>query len=350
MPRSSPTGPKGAKIALVGEAPGKTEEQLGSVFVGSSGQELNRMLEDAGLERNSCYATNVFMDRPPGNKIEALCAKKAEVGGKSYLLPPLRQGKYFKPEHLWELDRLRGELEEVRPNLCIALGATAAWALLRNPKITSIRGTISESTLIPGLKVLPTYHPAAILRNWNWRAITLADLIKAKGEAEFPEIRRLRREIWIDVNLRDIELFFHTWLKNAKAIAFDIETRSGQITAISFAPDSRRVLCILFVDETRPELSYFSREDEIAAWNWVRKILALPCPKIAQNGTYDVQYLWRVMGIPTRNFTEDTMMIHHAVMPEMPKGLGFLGSIYCNEAEWKSMRTGKKDELLKRED
>ena len=84
-------------------------------------------------------------------------------------------------------------------------------------------------------------------------------------------------------------------------------------------------------------MSYFS-------WGYVQRILNLPCPKITQYGLYDIQHLWRRMGITPRNATEDTLFVHHALQPEMQKDLGFLGSLYTNIGEWKSMRKRKDQE------
>lgn len=352
IPCCKPAGPTtGVKIALVGEAPGKQEELLGTPFVGSSGQELTRMLSDAGIDRKECYLTNVFLSRPPGNKLDAYCGKKAEVGGKSYTLPPLRQGKYIRPEHLPELDRLAEELSHVRPNVVIALGGTASWALLQNPKITTIRGTVAESTLVPGLKVLSTFHPAAILRQWGNRPVVIADLMKALKESEFPEIRRPPRELWLEPTLEDIGEFVVRFLDPAKKITYDIETAHDMITCIGFAGDSEHALCIPFVDRRNPIYSYWdSPAKEIQAWRWVKHVLSLPQPKEAQNGLYDIQWLWRKMGIAPRNSTLDTILQAHALQPELPKGLGFLGSIYTNEASWKEMRKVKGKDIVKKDD
>ena len=70
--------------------------------------------------------------------------------------------------------------------------------------------------------------------------------------------------------------------------------------------------------------------------------------KIFQNGLYDISFLWRAYGIGVRGAEEDTMLLHHALYPESLKGLGFLGSIYCDEGAWKGMRKGT--ETIKRED
>ena len=79
-------------------------------------------------------------------------------------------------------------------------------------------------------------------------------------------------------------------------------------------------------------------------WLQVWRLLGSNIPKIFQNGMYDLQYLMR-MGLRVRACDEDTMLMHHAICPEMNKGLGFLGSIYTNEPAWKLMRKHKGDEV-----
>jgi uracil-DNA glycosylase len=334
------------KIAIVGEAWGEAEERERAPFVGPAGWTLNKMLKEAGIERAHCYLTNVFNLRPkPSNDIENLCSSE-KVGG----YPALRAGKYVKAEYLGEVARLYNELRRVNPNLTILLGNTAAWALLGNTGISKIRGTVCYSTVIPSLKCLPTYHPAAILRQWDLRPITILDFIKAARECEFPEVRRPRRTVYIEPTLADLEWYYDNFLRNARRITFDIETAGSQITCIGFAPDDKSALVIPFVDYRKEGCSYWtSGSDELKAWNFVARVLDLQTPKVAQNGLYDMHFLWRGYGITVRNFEDDTMLLHHALQPESEKGLAFLGSVYTNEASWKMMRqrgktTIKRDE------
>jgi DNA polymerase len=342
------------KIAIVGEAWGEYEEARQMPFVGPSGMEMMRMLGEAGIRRNECYLTNVFNLRPrPTNDILNLCTdeRPADTGG----LPPLSRGKYIRPEYLPEVNRLYAELSRVRPNLTIAVGNTATWALLLNTGIKKLRGTIqaAKAPKVAGIKVLPTYHPALLFKGpeaWGNRAIIVMDFCKARREAEFPEVRRPEREVHIEPTLSDLETFYNMYLENAHEITFDIETRGDEITCIGFAPNERVALVIPFADPRRDTGSYWTRTDEINAWEFVRKILALPCPKSAQNGLYDITFLWKQYGIPVKNFEDDTMLLHHALQPESEKGLGFLGSIYTNEAAWKTMRKRAKDDTIKRED
>ena len=338
------------KIALVGEAWGEQEERERRPFVGPAGWQLNSMLRDAGIARHECFLTNVFNLRPrPTNKIDNLCSPKKEV---RHALPPLSNGKYVRDEYLGELERLYDELRLCKPNVAVALGGTATWALLRNGRISKLRGAISESPVIDGLKVLPTYHPSFILQNnYEARHVTVLDLQKARREAEFPEVRRPRRVIYTEPLLHDIERFYETHIRRALRLAVDIETRDNQITCIGFAPATDVALVVPFEDLRKPGGSYWgSLEAELSAWEWVKRILDCPVPKVFQNGLYDLHRLWRSYGIPVRNCEHDTMLLHHALQPESPKGLDYLGSIYTDEAAWKLTVRMKHKTTIKRED
>jgi uracil-DNA glycosylase len=334
-------GPKDAKIVLVGEAPGEQEERVGIPFIGWSGQELNRLLLQAGLNRADLYLTNVLFTRPPENKLETFCVKKEQLPP-GYSLSALSPGKYLHPDFLPELDRLWGELRNVRPNLVIAAGATAAWAVLGLNGITRLRGTLHQSRLG---KVLPIFHPAVLARDWTVRPIIVADLCKAFIEQDFPEIRRPERYVLIDPTIEEVEEWCAAAL-SAKLIACDIETRSGSITCLGLASSPSDAIVVPFFDARKltsdPKLglypgSYWTSRGEVRARRAIQSVLGSPIPKLFQNGLYDVQYLLRE-GFKLRAVAEDTMIQHHALYPEMPKSLGFLGSIYTNESAWKLLR------------
>lgn len=333
-------GSRTAKIALVGEALGEQEDMTGAPFSGSSGQELNRMLAEVGLARRDCFLTNVFSFRPQRNNMDVLCVRRAEVG-QGYPMPLYSQGKYIHPQFLPELDRLYTELESVRPNLIIALGNTACWALLYRSAISSVRGSITAAVRPAGAKVLPTYHPAAVMRNWSLRPIVLVDLLKAAREQDFPEIRRPERELLVAPTYSEAQ----DWVSRevlahpGRTLACDIETSRGQITMVGFASSSKSALVIPFVNPVEPSYSYWDTPArELEAWQIVRLLLEDPrWPKLFQNGVYDLQYLLK-MGFHPRNCLHDTMLLHHSLFPELQKGLGFLGSIYTNEQNWKLMR------------
>lgn len=230
------------KLMIVGEAWGKDEEAEGRPFVGASGRLLNQMLSMAGIDREECYVTNVLNLRPrPSNDIRNCCGSKADGIPN---MPALSPGKYLRQEYAGELARLYTEVEKVSPNLVLAFGATAAWAFLRTSGISKIRGSTAES--YRGVKVLPTYHPAAIMRDWTLRPIVIADLHKAKREQEFPEVRRPRREVWVEPTLEDLQNFAYKHIACADLVCVDIETIGDMITCVGIAPDPQYAIVIPF--------------------------------------------------------------------------------------------------------
>lgn len=376
-------GSRKPNLLLVGEAWGEKEDLLHQPFAGESGKELFRMMGEAWPEAiqwdsyvetqrllnygdtwvrpRNLWAqdirvgmTNVLAFRPPGNKIEHLCVGKKDLPDPdNYPWPAIERALYLKPEYLPEIGRLWAEIETTRPNLIVALGNKACWALCQAINIGSIRGSITSSLPpsewpYPPIKLLPTYHPAGVLRNWSWRVIVVADLIKAWREAQFSEIKRPKRRVLISPTIEECEAWqSETLAGNYEVLTPDIETAGGQIKCIGFARSPAESLVVPFFDDLWqsywPDLA-----TEWRAWQVVRVLLESPIPKLFQNGLYDLQYLIR-LGFKPRNCLHDTMLLHHSLYPELLKGLGFLGSIYTNEQSWKLMRR-KRPDTEKRDD
>src|SRR5579863_3210026 len=205
---------EGLRIILVGEARGEREARHGHGFVGRSGVELAKMLGAAGMapkppsenpsERmmiahwqrlrgeHGIAITNVFEAHPPGDDISLFFARDGNRDFLAYRMSA-RVG-YVRPDLAHHVIRLWDFIRTERPNVVVALGNTPCWALLGQTKITALRGTTNWSERLD-IKVLPTYHPAAILRQWSMRPTTIRDLNKAHTESAFPEIRRIPR--WI---------------------------------------------------------------------------------------------------------------------------------------------------------
>lgn len=336
------------KLVILGEAWGEEEERFMTPFVGKSGWFLNQLLEAAGIAKSECHLTNVFNLRPkPTNDVSNLC-QPTKNG-----LPALTQGQYIREEFWSEFTRLENELNRLQPNLVLALGSTALWALTGSGGISRKRGTVLMSNKIicknlAPVKVLPAYHPSAILRDWSQREITIMDLMKAAREREYPEIRRPKRTIAIFPTIADLESLRPRFAQ-AREISIDIETEKDIITCIGFAPSKDFALVIPFLDRRHQDCNYWRTfEEELAAWEFVRWILSLDAEKIFQNGLYDLHFIWRKAGMIVKNAVRDTMLKHHAINIEMLKGLGFMGSLYTNEASWKTDMRGK-SKTIKRE-
>lgn len=335
---------KHKNIFVLGEAWGAEEARLGMNFVGASGRELDRMLEEADIDKKDCYFSNVFLLQPkPTNDIKNLGTDRKSS---SVPMPEMQRGVYLQDQYFSEVQRAWKEIEEVSPNLVLALGNTALWALTGSYGIKALRGTIAESVYGPkGLKVLPTFHPSAVLRDWSLRPVVVADLMKAKRQSASKTLKRPARRIWVEPDIRDIERFYHEHILTSSKLSVDIETNREleQITMIGFAPSAELALVVPFTDLRKPSGSYWpTAHQEKLAIEWCGRILAhAEAPAIevlGQNFLYDTNWIWTKLGFTPKNYCRDTMLKHHAINPELEKGLGFLGSVYTDEPAWKIMR------------
>lgn len=328
-------------IFILGEAYGREEEIARAPFVGASGRFLRQQLSSVGIRFEDCYVTNVFNLRPqPTNDIKNLCGPKSTgLPG----MPPLVSGKYIRSEYGSELTRLYEELSRLKPSLILALGGTASWALGLGSSIKKIRGA---PVMTKWGKVFPTVHPAAIFRDNSLRPVFYADLHKIVEEAKYPEVRRPARTLWVEPSLDDMQTFERDYIRSSRRLSVDIETSGKYITCIGFAPSREIALVVPFIRANGTPY-WPTEEEELQAWTWCKQVCQSHPHILGQNFLYDAHRLWRTYGITTPGLQDDTMLLHHALYPELEKGLGFLGSVYTNEARWKFMRN---KENFKKED
>ena len=151
-------GEIGARVMLVGEAPGEQETLMGRPFVGKAGKNLDEFLELAGLERSQLYVTNAVKFRPT----------KRSAAGRTVNRPPTREEvSLFLP---W----LRREIELVAPEVIVTLGNVPLRALT-GPKavIGDVHGALQEAD---GLRLYPMYHPASLIYNPGLREVYAEDI------------------------------------------------------------------------------------------------------------------------------------------------------------------------------
>jgi uracil-DNA glycosylase len=348
-------GRRDAKILILGEYWTDDDAKVGLPFQGRAGQELRNQLGEAKISPSTYLQATALCVRPPDGDLTKLCVTKKELPADYELQPLINSPKklYLAPQYLGLLDRLYRLVAELKPHVIVALGNVAAWATTGAAGITRSRGVITQCIFDPTIKVIPTYSPAYVLRQWSDRPIVLADLMKAAREAAYPEIRRPKRIALISPTLAEIQDWFYEpsegqrRLRDFGHFGVDIETAQRQITMIGFADTPYSACVIPFVDPDHYSGSYWpNHEEELIAWTIVKDLLESPVTKVFQNGLYDLQYIYQ-MGIRPRNCTEDTMLMHHALYPEMKKGLEFLGSVYTNEASWKLMRKHTNQDQIK---
>lgn len=319
------SGPLDAKIFICGEAPGVEEVRLGQPFVGGAGHLLTAVLSQAQISRETCYITNVCKVSPPKNDLKLLGTLGLSI-------------KEFIP-------LLKEELERVRPNVVLALGSVALSALCSLPSIMSYRGSILESTLVPGIKVIPSVHPAAILRQYKWRPLLLIDCKKVKRESERKEIKLAERRFLIEPSFSDAVSVLKEIMEGDKRVAFDIEVDlEGIISCLGLSPMPEFAICIPFRNGYR---NYWSEGEEYSIWKMLKRLFELPKEFIAQNALFDMR--WLVPKVGYFDVWMDTMWAHQLLYAEIPKGLDTLASIYTNEPYYKDERKVWKDVSLTRQ-
>jgi len=147
-----------AELMFVGEAPGADEDMTGRPFVGRAGQLLNKMIEAIGMKREEVYIANVIKSRPPGNRNP----EKDEIAA---CIPFL-----FR------------QIATIKPRLIVTLGNPATQELLETKTgITKIRGEFQDYPRLAGVKVLPTFHPAYLLRSPDKKREAWEDLKKVRA-------------------------------------------------------------------------------------------------------------------------------------------------------------------------
>jgi len=319
-------GPKGAKLMIIGEAPGAEEERQKKPFVGGAGFLLDSVLKQAGVLREEVYVTNVVKVKPPQNEILRLKELGLTI---SDFLPALRD-----------------ELERVRPNLVLALGALALETLCKEKGIMKWRGSILESSMIKGLKVIPSVHPAAILRQYKWRPLLSLDVKKVRSEMESPEIKIPERNLMIEPTFVEAQdIIRHLIRDKEERIAFDIEVdKDGNMSCISLSSSPNWAISIPFRNGYN---SYWSEGQELLIWEWLTELFQSNRLFVAQNALFDM--MWLVPRVGYFEMYMDTMICHQTCYAEIPKGLDMLASIYTKEPYYKDERKYWKDVSITRQ-
>ena len=292
---------------------------------------MTRMIQEAGLLRSDCRITNVCKYKPPANKISFWFKTKTSGLEEFY-------GRYPTPEVMEGILELEAEIDALKPDLIIAFGAVPLWALTGMEGIGKWRGSCLETRELNGrtYPLLPTYHPAAVLRMWEWRFIAVQDLRRAKkiaeGEIQKPEwnfkIRPTFAETCFTLDNRIKEADLNS---DPIHIACDIETiRRSFIDCIGIAWNKLDALCIPFIDMSTEVRHYWTEEEEAYIIRRLSYLLTHKNVRVSgQNWFYDAQYFAKFLGIEV-NLWRDTMTTHHVLFAGLPKSLDFQSSLYLD--------------------
>lgn len=314
----NPSGPKNAKIAIIGDFSDGFDERTGRPFSGPAGTVLEQCLHAAGLIRGEVYTTNVVLDRVDfSHRGRFFDDKKGKISSLGQV----------------HAERLHEELLDMQANVFVPAGAFALQALSGLRHLSKYRGYVFTDS-IPGSnrKVIPTHHPGQTIRGmYSYRYMIVCDLKKAKVESQFRELIRPERKLIYQYENINECLQWLEYFETQEKVGFDIEVLNYEISCISFS-SSPDLACIF------PILGW-DLNDELLLWRGIQKVLGNPNSiKIVQNGMFDIPFLLTRNGIEVRGPIHDTMVAHSIMYPELPKGLGFLGSVYCGAQEyWKEM-------------
>lgn len=304
-------GPLGADILLLGEAPLEEEDAVLQPFYGRSGSFLDHILLKQGIDRSTCRVGNVLNYRPHNNEFKY-------ANGSPQLDESIRE--------------LTTYLNEYPPKLIIAFGNEALKFLMGFDKISHWRGSVLQRGTS---YIVPTYHPAAALRDGSLSPQIAHDIERAvdvlnNGYVEPPT--------YFYDDVQDVDEHLPSLL-SAPYISADIEAIEGttHVLCMAFAWSSTDSLCIRNKAPIGQLDENFKRQ--------VQKVLNA-CPDITfQNGTYD----WEVLRIndihvPLSTLKHDTILAQRIIAPELPIGLAFLTSIYTTRPYYKDegKQVGKK--------
>jgi hypothetical protein len=238
------------------------------------------------------------------------------------------------------INELLTELSQLQPNVIIALGGTALWALTGKRAIQKYRGSILFSN---GFKIIPTYHPAHILHNegevkgyWN-KQVVLFDLKRAFDQSAFRDVRLPQRNLNVCRSSAQLYDFLQRH-KNHKHPAVDIEARRCIPICIGLAFTKHEGITIPLWDGPSSDLANM--------WVLLDEMLS-KADVVGQNFGYDRDKIKR-LGFTVRSLHSDTMLKSFVINPELPKNLGFNTSIYTEEPYYKDegMYEGSLDDLF----
>ncbi len=313
MPHAEGTGVNG--VMLVGEALGEEEAKRGLPFQGRAGGALTQMLQRRGYVREEFWIDNCLRCRPPNNKLV----------GQPYERPMLA----FCPF-------LDESITELKPRAIVAMGAVAFHKLTgigRELSYLDVRGYVFKS--VNGPWVVPTYHPAFIMRGMHeLTGVFLSDIgtalgIAANGFAYHEPTYLLDPTPQGAAQWADEFQRVHTSFPSGTRLAFDIETpysrKRTKESELELDNPSFTILRISFSYKKGGALSIPWAPEHFAT---IRRLLETDCVKVLWNAAYDVPRV-TANGFAPKGAIWDAMVAWHVLNSDVPKDLGFVTSICC---------------------
>ena len=321
-----PSGNLDAKLAGVGEQPGKDEVMRGKPFIGPAGHGLDECLQMAKVPRHELYLTNVIKD------LDAPISKYIHI----------KTGDTFtiSAEGYQYIQELGDELKKLHLNAVLAFGNIPLIALTNRVGITKWRGSVIESTIVPGLKVIPTLHPATfIIPKFNYlnKPLIVDDISRAYAESKFPKINRIERNVKIRPTFEEAVSYLNYCYEvgtHGRTIDIDIEVINGEVDCIAFAWDPTHSISIPF---RSGKGDYFVIEQEYEIMLLVLKIIQEE--KISKRGAnfiFDTQFLFHKYGAVPRGELHCTQIAQKIMLPDFRAGLDFVTTMHTDIPYYKA--------------
>jgi uracil-DNA glycosylase len=316
-------GPFEPKILVLGEAPGKYEDESGIPFVGPTGAMLDEMLTTAGTKRDECYLTNVVKYRPPNNDFKQLNLIGVDLAASI--------------RDLWEK-----EIRRLKPNIILAVGDEALNAVTGYSGILNYRGSILRST--DGTpKVVATIHPAALFPrpgqdkgalSYVYKKLIQADISRAVEESHSRNLNLPDRTHSIARNSLDLYRFIQEYAKLDK-VSCDIESINCVPVSIAFAFTRHHSITVpLLRSVGKNDLTDMSYRELAECWKLVQEVL-LSKGIVGQNFKYD-EFKLGLAGFKVTKVVSDVLFKTHTIFPELPdKRLNTLSSLWTREPFYK---------------
>jgi len=306
-----------ARIVIVGEAPGYEENLARKPFVGASGQSLDSTLKLAGLNRGQLWITNVVKFQPPGNDFTKLASIGVDIAQQTQFL--------------------YDEIRQINPNVVVALGEQALLALTGHHGIMMWRGSILKG--YTGHKVIPTFHPAFLLRSeslWQ-KSVSVMDLARAKEEATSPDLNLPRRNLIVCYDSGTLGRFCSRYSDRTRypRVSVDIETIDCIPVCVSLSfVNSESIAFPLLNEVWGMQLCTTPLVDLAYMWQILQEALK-DRDIIGQNFKYDQPKLENLGFRMDGRRVHDTMVMFHTLYPEMPKSLQMITSLFTREPYYK---------------
>ncbi len=321
-------GSRDARIAIVGDFTTPFDDRDLKPFSGPGGTILDSCLHAAGLIRGEVYITNLFKTKTE---------RPYKTANQEYYIekPAKKVITSLGYEHV---ANLLEELDSHNCNVIVAAGSPVLMALTEYNSVSKYRGYFVPSTKLKNVrKIMPTHSFNTTIRgNYINRHMIVADIRKAKVEASTRELIRPERQLIFDFLTVEEVLSWLDYYTNVPKLCFDIEVINYEVSCISFSA-SPDIAVVVPLGPTNSRPHGWSEQEELQIWRGIQQVLGNPNSlKVAQNSIFDNHFLLTQCGIQVKGLIEDTMIGHSVMFPEFPKGLSFLGSLYCGtQSYWK---------------